>query len=119
MKIANGEAENEVKTAKHILEKGKKDNQDPYLALLKWRNTPSSGMTTSPAQRMMNRRTRTSLPVHSHLLDSEITNEKEVLIKLKRQQEVQYNKGPNLLEILKILDLVRMKPIQGNQWKIA
>ena len=48
---ANGKAENAVKTVKHILEKAKKDNQDSYLALLEWRNTPSSGMTTSPEKK--------------------------------------------------------------------
>ena len=39
---ANGKAENAVKMAKQILEKAKKDNQDSYLALLEWRNIPSS-----------------------------------------------------------------------------
>ena len=74
-------------------------------------------MTTSPAQRMINSRTRTLLPVHSHLLDPEITNEKEVPIKVKTKKatrstmRIMYNKGPKPLETLKIGDTVRMKPI--------
>ena len=59
-------------------------------------------MTTSQAQRMMNRRTCTLLPVHFHLFDPEITNEKEVLIELKRQQEVQYNKGTNTYKLFRL-----------------
>lgn len=37
----NGKVENAVKTAKTLLEKARKSEQDPYLALLDWRNTPT------------------------------------------------------------------------------
>jgi len=37
---ANGKAESAVKLAKQLLTKCKISGQDPYLALLAWRNTP-------------------------------------------------------------------------------
>ncbi|XP_044163410.1 uncharacterized protein LOC122947875 [Acropora millepora] len=37
---SNGKAENTVKTAKSLLEKGAKAEQDPYLALLDWTLLP-------------------------------------------------------------------------------
>ena len=54
---ANGKAESAVKTAKRILTKTKKAGSDPYIALLDHRNTPTQGLSTSPSQRLMNRRT--------------------------------------------------------------
>lgn len=45
---SNGKVENTVKTAKHLLEKAVKSEQDPYLALLDWRNTPTEILNSSP-----------------------------------------------------------------------
>ena len=39
-----------------------------FQALLDWRNTPSEGMDTNPAQRLMGRRCRTLLPMSEFLL---------------------------------------------------
>ena len=39
---SNGKIENAVKSAKKLLTKAKASGQDPYLAILDWRNTPSS-----------------------------------------------------------------------------
>ena len=50
----NGKAESEVKIAKEILNKYRKE--DPYLAILAYRNTPQHGYNYSPAQRLMSRR---------------------------------------------------------------
>ena len=58
---SNDRAENAVKTCKNVMKKAKADGQDPLLALLDWRNTPTEGIGTSPAQRLMGRRTRTLL----------------------------------------------------------
>ena len=44
------------------MKKAKADGQDPLLALLDWRNTPTEGITTSLAQRLMGRRTRNLAP---------------------------------------------------------
>ena len=39
-----------------------------FQALLDWQNTPSEGIDTSPAQRLMGRRCRTLLPMSESLL---------------------------------------------------
>ena len=69
---SNGKVENAVKTCKALLKKAKADNTDPLLALLDWRNTPTEGIGTSPAQRLMGRCTRTLLPTHQNLLKPRI-----------------------------------------------
>ena len=57
---ANGEAKAAVKIPNRMLKKCKASREDPYLGLLNIRNTPSEGMTTSPAQRLFGRRTKTA-----------------------------------------------------------
>ena len=47
---SNGKVERAVKAAKTLLEKAAKSKQDPYLALLDWRNTPTETLNTSPVQ---------------------------------------------------------------------
>uniref|UniRef100_A0A8C7Y8Z2 Gypsy retrotransposon integrase-like protein 1 n=1 Tax=Oryzias sinensis TaxID=183150 RepID=A0A8C7Y8Z2_9TELE len=54
---SNGKAESAVKTAKRLMRKAKLAGQDPYLALLDHRNTPTQGLDTSPPQRLLSRRT--------------------------------------------------------------
>ena len=65
---ANGKAESAVKKAKRILKKSIRAGTDPYLAVLDYKNTPTQGMATSPAQRLMSRRTKTLLPTTQNLL---------------------------------------------------
>ena len=58
---SNGEAERAVRTIKQLLKKA----DDPYVALLAYRNTPLH-LGFSPAQLLMSRRLRTSVPtIHS------------------------------------------------------
>ena len=65
---SNGKAENAVKTLKLLFAKAKQSGESEYMALLDWRNTPSEGMSTSPAQRLMGRRCKTLLPTAGTLL---------------------------------------------------
>ena len=55
---SNGKAEAAVKTAKRLL----KRSTDPYLAFLEQRNTPTAGMSKSPAQRQIGRSTCSIVP---------------------------------------------------------
>ena len=65
---SNGRAENALKVAKRLMRKANEAGNDPLLALLDWRNTPSEQLGPSPAQLMFGRRTRTRLPTTDALL---------------------------------------------------
>ncbi|KAJ8893036.1 hypothetical protein PR048_005617 [Dryococelus australis] len=58
----NGKAEASVKIGKNIMNKCLQTKSDPWLALLEWRNIPTSAFRTSPVQRLISRRTRTQMP---------------------------------------------------------
>ena len=66
----NGRAEAAVKVAKSMLKKA----HDLHNAMLMYRNTPPQGTTYSPAQRMLWRRTRTTLPTAEQVLAPTMTN---------------------------------------------
>ena len=65
---SNGKAESAVKIAKRLLTKCTKQKKDIWKAILDWRNTPNGALGTSPAQRMMSRRTQTMIPTAETLL---------------------------------------------------
>ena len=69
---SNGKAESAVKIVKKLFKKACRADQDPWLALLDYRNTPTTGMDTSPVQRLMSRRTKTRLPTATALLQPEV-----------------------------------------------
>ena len=90
-----------------------------YLSFLDHRNTPNdSGY--SPAQCLMNRRTKTLLPVTSNLLKPEISvNRHRSLCVSQQRQKSYYDKHSKDLRSLEEGDVVRMKPFHGQQWKKA
>ncbi|PIK40122.1 hypothetical protein BSL78_23023 [Apostichopus japonicus] len=65
---SNGMAERMVQTAKNVLKKAEQSNQDPHLALLELRNTPIDSNLQSPAQILMGRRLKSTLPASKELL---------------------------------------------------
>ncbi|CAC5394823.1 unnamed protein product [Mytilus coruscus] len=65
---SNGKVEQAVQTVKRLMKKSKFDKKDPYLAFLDFRNTPTEGFDNSPAEKLMNRKTRTLLPTKESLL---------------------------------------------------
>ena len=112
---ANGKAESGVKTAKHLLWKSIRAGTDPYLAFLDYRNTPTQAMTTSPAQRLMGRRTKTLLPTAQSLLMPKTTQPGIEKSQLKERQQVQakyYNRNTKDLPTLSEGDVVRMEPFK-------
>lgn len=66
---SNGLAERAVRSAKQLMEKSKRDGTDVFLNLLNLRNIPRDVQLGSPAQRLMSRQTRTTLPVSKQLLE--------------------------------------------------
>ena len=69
---SNGKSESAVKIVKTFLRKTEKTALNSFEALLDQHNTPTAGMTTSPAQRFLNRQTRKETPIKGTLLTPEI-----------------------------------------------
>ena len=67
----NGKAESAAKIAKNILKKSREE--DPYIALLAYRNTPQQGHVYSPARRLMSRRLRDLIPMVTSKLQPQLT----------------------------------------------
>jgi len=120
---SNGEAEAAVKIAKRLMKKSKHSGEDPYIALLNYRNTPQEGLNYSPAQKLMGRRTRTLLPTTKTLLDPATIDDKSLRTQKEKKQETVASKFINRRELptLSPGQKVRMQPIQSNvtNWKEA
>ena len=118
---SNGKVENAVKTAKSLLKKAKDGRSDPYLSLLAFRNTPSSGFDSSPVQRLMNRRTKTRLPTTAALLKPQVpAGVDDQMRKTKQQQAFYYNRTAKVMPELQPGDVVRIQPQFRNQrWQRA
>ena len=74
---SNGKAENAVKTVKRLFTKCRESVQSEFLALMDWRNTPTEGLGTSPAQRFLGRRCKTLLPITGSLLQPDYPTEED------------------------------------------
>lgn len=97
-------------------------NSDQFLALLDFRNTPTQGIGTSPAQRMLSRRTRTLLPMSSNLLrpsQNDSRNVKKQLAEKQTKQAEYFNKHAHDLPPLQEGDIVRISPYKGcnREWE--
>ena len=76
----NGKVTSAAKKARKILYNCKKAGSDAFLALLDHRNTPLSGIQISPAQRLLNRRTGSLLPMSAGLLKPSVADEDVLMI---------------------------------------
>lgn len=111
---SNGMVESAIKTAKRLIKKATKDKTDPWLAILDHRNTPSEGMQSSRAQRLMSRRTRTLLPTSVKLLKPKLAEGvEEEKAKIKAKQAFYYDRNARDLPPLRKGDTVRVKPIKN------
>lgn len=107
---SNGKAESAVKIAKKLVKKCISSKTDIWKAILDWRNTPTKDMNCSPAQRLMSRRTRHSLPTAAALLEPTIsTNTHEKIMRKRQLSKQQYDKHTKDLPELQIGQNVRMK----------
>lgn len=95
-----------------MFRKTSKYEEDQYLALLNIRNTPTQGVGSSPAKRLLGRRTRSllpstrSLPEHRNPPNLHETEQRQ--LNQKRQQRY-YNPRAHDLTALNIGDTVRIK----------
>ena len=87
----------------------------PYLAILDHRNPPSQGFLSSPAQRLMSRRTKTLLPTASVPLRPEVVDARHTQRDMRRSQNQQatyYNKRASDRQVLEEGDTVRLQPFR-------
>lgn len=110
--------------AKRLMEKSLHDSTDPHIALLEWRNTPTEGIGSSPAQRLLGRRVKTLLPMLSRKLEPRIVgNTREKLLQRKEKETFYYNKNARRTDMksLKRGDTVRIRPFRNhsNGWTKA
>ena len=115
---SNGLIERNVQTIKRLIKKAKESsNTSIDLVLLEYRNTPISGMNLTPAQLLMSRRLRSSLPMSQALLKPAVCERaKDLLIDRQQKQQKYYNRGTRSLPRLSKGDVVRYKKGgSGNQ----
>ena len=110
---ANGRAEAAVKSIKSTLRKAKAANEDPYKALLALRNTEQEGISSSPGQRFLGRRAKTSIPITECLLvpDSQHLTCNVAQQHKKLVDKAKYDRHAKDLPPLKAGDSVRIKPV--------
>lgn len=119
---SNGAAEKAVQTAKRILKKAEADGKDPFEGLLKYRNTPFEDIGVSPAQLLMSRRTRTTLPTHRRLLLPQPVEPERVVKALKTRQDktkAYYDQRGRDLPPLEAGEKVRIRPNREKLWRKA
>ena len=86
------------------------------MAILHWRNTPTEGLDSSPAQRLMSRRLKTSLPVADSLLQPHVVvGVTEKLWWKQRMAKSTYDRSARDLPELIVGDRIRMKPLPGDR----
>ena len=116
----NGAAEAAVKTVKRMMKRSRAAGEDPYLGLLNLRNTPQEGMDTSPAQRLMSRRTRTGVPTSKALLQPKQNVHQKQRLEARKAAANERHTGRRELRPLQVGEPVRIQPIDGrNSWKKA
>ncbi|XP_051905587.1 uncharacterized protein K02A2.6-like [Hippocampus zosterae] len=100
----NAEAERAVQTVKGLLKKA----DDPYLALLAYRATPLEN-GYSPAQLLMGRRLRTTVPVLPALLDPAVPD-RDAVVRSEREKRTKDAQRYNMRH--RAQNLVRLDPGQ-------
>ena len=115
---SNGLAERTIQTVKHLLEKAKRDKQDPYLVLLDYKSTPIDGL--SPAQALMGRRLRGILPISSHQLMPQTISTKKFISTRNEKKKIQkhyYDKGTLPLPPLENGERIRFQKDPSSSWE--
>ena len=115
---SNGLAESAVKTVKRILQKSLDSNSDFYQSLQAYRATPLAN-GRSPAQLLMQRRIKTSLPIHHSLLKTSMDDEiVETKIQERTKQKERFDKSARALPVLETDEKVRMYNYHDKTWDV-
>lgn len=108
---ANGKADKGVQIVKRLLKKARDSETDPYLALLSYRTAPLA-CGASPAELLMGRKLRTTLPHIPLGMSNKGLFKKQQQLKLKQKEN--YDKSTRRLEALLKDDAVRIE--DHNTW---
>ena len=98
--------------------KASENGEDPYLELLKYRNTPVDGLAL-PSQLLMCRQLRTLLPCTTDLLKKKVVSNRKFLEKctaLQRQQKCQYDATSRPLPSVEVVKSVYVQKTLGGKW---
>ncbi|CAI5671963.1 unnamed protein product [Oreochromis niloticus] len=113
---SNGLAERAVRSAKQLMEKSHRDGTDVFLNLLNLRNVPHDVNLGSPAERLLSRQTRTTLPITTKLLEPKHRESERVkaqLLNKRLTQKVCYDRSSRPLPPLEEGQVVRLQTPQG------
>ena len=108
---SNGNVESAVKIHESITKKAARGNFDPYLSLLDYRNTPKD-VGSSPAQRLLSRRTRNRQSLTPKKLEPVTVPPQDGhqrLIASGQKQAYYYNLKGKVLPELQPSQIIRMK----------
>lgn len=116
---SNGMAERTVQTIKQLFRKAEHSGDDPYVALLNYRNTPITDLDLSPAELLMGRTLRTTLPTPEHLLKP-TTDVKHKLLKRQNKQKKYFDRhAGKCLSTLHPGNVVRVRIPTEREWTPA
>ena len=103
---------------KRLFNKCREAGQSEYRALLDWRNTPTEGVGTSPAQRFVGRRCRTLLPLTNAQLQPRFCTSEDAraLQGQKARQQHYYNRSARDLPVISKGDTLRMQLPGQKTW---
>uniref|UniRef100_A0A3B3BSF9 Integrase catalytic domain-containing protein n=1 Tax=Oryzias melastigma TaxID=30732 RepID=A0A3B3BSF9_ORYME len=97
---SNGMAERPIKTVKHALKKAIQTGTGLHLVLLSLRNTPVTGLNLSPAQMLMERVLRSTLPCTSHVLkQSTLRNILDKVREMQTKQKLHFDQHARPLPV--------------------
>ena len=115
---SNGKAESALKAVKRLFTKCQESGHSEYLALLDWRNNPSQGIGTSPAQRLMGCQCKTLLPIAGTLLMPRHNTEEETraLVGAKERQRFYYYRNAKPLPLITPGETIRMRLHGEKRW---
>ena len=115
---SNGMSERYVQTVKGFLKRALAEGQDIHLSLLEYRNTPLAGIGASPAQLLMSRRLKDTLPSTSSLLSPQVVSGTgSALAQRQASQKRYYDRGTKHLKSHKVGADVRVR--LGKTWEHA
>ena len=117
---SNGQSERMIQTLKQAMQKAEEEKQDLYTALLKYRNTPVSGMHpgSSPVQILMSHMLYDKLCATRSLLKPNVMLGAQHHLRARQVQEKLYqDHGTNSLLALKTSDTVHI--MRGGTWEPA